>query len=148
MTTHPQKRNKYLLIILLLILFAAVGYYFFTKDKKADLKNFKLQGQTEINAGTIVMKVWDYSAEDGDTIRVFFDGKLIADSLPLLYEPVKYKLGKLSGGEHWIGISSINDGMMGAASPHINLSNGRDSFELDIEAWKDSTAGSWKVIVK
>jgi len=143
-----RNRKNYWVIILLIILLAAVGYYLLTKDKKANPKDFKQQGQSEIKAGDIVMKVWDYSAEDGDTIQVFFDGKMIADSLAILNTPVQYKLGKLSGGEHWIGINSINDGIMGAASPHINISNGKDSFELDIEAWRDSTAGSWKVIVK
>ncbi|MBA3674722.1 MAG: hypothetical protein H0W75_07160 [Chitinophagaceae bacterium] len=145
----PQKnRNKYWLFILLIILLSAVGYYLFTKNKKLDPKNFTQQGQSELNAGKIGMKVWDYSAEDGDSIQVYFDGKLIADSLALLYEPVEYKLGNLSAGEHWIGVKAINQGWMGAASPHVRISNGRDSFDIDIEAWKDSVPSSWKVIIK
>jgi len=146
----PQKNsNKYLLIILLIIILSAVGYYFFTKNKKADFKNFTLQGQTELNAGKIGMKVWDYSAEDGDSIQVYFDGKLIADSLAIFNDPPsEYKLGRLSAGEHWIGVKAINEGTMGAASPHVRISNGRDSFDIDIEAWIDSIPSSWKVILK
>lgn len=145
---QQKNRNKYWLIILLIIFLSAVGYYFFTKNKKVDLKNFTQQGQTEIKGGTIAMKVWDYSAQDGDSVQVYFDGELIADSLALLYEPVEYTLGNLSAGEHWIGVKAINEGMMGAASPHVRISNGKDSFDIDIDAWKDSVSSSWKVIIK
>ena len=148
MTTHPQKRNKYLLLILLLLLGIAAAFFYFKKDKKADLKSFKTQGQTVITRGNINMKVWDYSAEDGDSVQVYFDGKLIADSLAILYDPVEYKLGKLSAGEHWIGVKAINEGFMGAASPHVRISNGNDSADIDIDAWVDSVPSSWKVIIK
>lgn len=143
-----KNRNKYLLIIFLIILIAILGYYFFTKNKKLDIKDFKQQGQSEIKSGNMIMKVWDYSAADGDSVQVYFDGELIADSLALLYEPAEYKLGNLSAGEHWIGVKAINEGMMGEASPHVRVSNGRDSFDIEISAWKDSALTSWKINVK
>lgn len=145
---QQKKRNKYLLIVLLIIILLLLGYYFITKNTKVNIKNFKQQGQTELKAGTIGMKIWDYSAEDGDSVKVYFDGKLIADSLELLYEPAEYKLGNLSAGEHWIGVKAINQGMMGAASPHVRISNGRDSFDIDIDAWIDSVPSSWKLVIK
>jgi hypothetical protein len=144
-----MKRRNVLLLLLLLLLTAIAIWYFYFRTSNVDLKNFTLQGQTELNAGKIVMKVWDYSAEDGDSIQVYFDGKLIADSLAIFNDPPsEYKLGRLYAGEHWIGIKAINEGTMGFASPHVRISNGRDSVDIDIEAWIDSIPSSWKVILK
>lgn len=142
-----KNRKKYLLIFLLFIILAAVGNYFFQKNKKVDYKNFTQQGQTELSAGTIVMKVWDHDAEDGDIIQVFFEGKMIADSLAILNDPVEYKLGTLSAGEYWIGVKAINEGVASPASAHISLNDGKIEKEFSMDAWIDSAA-SWKVIVK
>jgi hypothetical protein len=142
-----KNRNKYLLIILLVILLSAVGYYLFPKNKKMNPLDFTLQGQTELNAGTIVMKVWDHEAEDGDSIQVYFEGKLIEDSLAILNNPVEYKLGKLSAGEYWLGVKAINEGMVSPASAHISLNDGKTEKEFNMDAWIDSAA-SWKVILK
>lgn len=144
---QQKNRNNYLFIFLLIILLSALVYYFFPKNKKRDLQNFTQQGQTELNAGTIVMKVWDHDAEDGDIIQVFFEGKIIADSLAILNDPVEYKLGKLSAGEYWLGVKAINEGMVSPASAHISLNDGKTVKEFSMDAWKDSAA-SWKVIVK
>ena len=142
-----KNRNKYLLIILLFILLSAVGYYLFPKNKKTDSLDFTLQGQTELNAGTIVMKVWDSNAEDGDSIQVFFEGKMIADTLAILNNYVEYKLGKLSAGEYLLGVKAINEGMVSPASATISLNDGKTEKEFSMDAWIDSAA-SWKVILK
>lgn len=142
-----QNKNKYLLIILLIALLAILAYYFSPKNKKINSLDFTQQGQTEINAGTIVMKVWDHDAEDGDSVQVFFEGKMIADSLGILNTPVEYKLGKLSAGEYWIGVKAINEGSTSPASAYISLSDGKTEKEFSMDALIDSAA-SWKVIVK
>lgn len=144
---QQKNRNKYILIILLIFLLAAIGFYFFTKNKKVNRLNFTQQGQTELNAGKIVMKVWDHDAEDGDSIQVFFEGKMIADSLGILNDHVTYKLGELSAGEYWLGVKAINEGMFSPASAHISLSDGKLEKEFSMDAWKDSAA-SWKIIIK
>ena len=142
-----KNRNKYLLIILLIAIMTVLGYYFYTKNKKADPKDFTQQGQTELSAGNIVMKVWDHDAEDGDSVQVFFEGKMIADSLGILNDPITYKLGNLSAGEYWLGVKAINEGMFSPASAHISLTDGKSDKEFSMDAWKDSAA-SWKIIIK
>ena len=144
---QKTNRKKYLLIILLLILLSTTGFYFFTKNKIVNGLNFTQQGQTELSAGNIVMKVWDHDAEDGDSVQVFFEGKMIADSLGILNDPIAYKLGNLSAGEYWLGVKAINEGMFSPASAHISLTDGKTEKEFSMDAWKDSAA-SWKIIVK
>jgi len=142
-----KNRNKFLLMILLLALIAIAVYYFSKKNNKINSLDFTQQGQTELSAGTIVMKVWDHEAEDGDSIQVFFEGKMIADSLGILNTPVEYKLGKLSAGEYLLGVKAINEGMVSPASPTISLNDGKTEKEFSMEAWMDSAA-SWKIILK
>lgn len=142
-----MKKNKRLLIIFLLLLIAALCWYFYPNKKKAKQEDFTQQGETEINAGTIIMKVWDHDAEDGDSIQVFFDGKMIADSLGIWNAPVEYKLGKLSAGEHWVGVKAINEGSTSPASAYISLNDGKEEKEFSMDAWIDSAA-SWKIIIK
>ena len=140
------KRKRFLILLLLLLIGAGV-YYFYPKTKEEKQENFTQQGETEINAGNIIMKVWDHEAEDGDTIQVYFTGKMIADTLGILNAPAEYKLGKLSAGEYWIGVKAINEGTTSPASAYISLSDGTVEKEFSMDAWKDSAA-SWKIIVK
>ncbi len=142
-----MKRRNVILLLLLLLLTAVVIWYFYFRTNKVDLKNFTQQGQTELSAGTILMKVWDHEAEDGDSIQVFFEGKMIADSLAILNNPVEYKLGKLPAGEYWLGVKAINEGMVSPASPTISLNDGKTEKEFSMQVWLDSAA-SWKVILK
>ena len=143
-----QKRNKYLLLLVLITMIAFLGYKFFPKSKRVNsFSNFKQQGQTELSAGNIVMKVWDHDAEDGDSIQVFFDGNMIADSLGILSNAVEYRLGKLSPGEYFLGVKAISEGMASPASAHISLYDGKTEKEFTMDAWIDSAA-SWKVILK
>ncbi len=150
-----MKNKKRILLLLLLLLIAAAAYYFTTKEKKVSQEAFTQQGQTEILAGDIILKVWDQNAEDGDTIQVFFKGKMIADSLGILNTPVEYNLGRLPAGEYWIGIKAINEGSTSPASAYISLNRSGatsndtlpDKVSFSMDAWKDSAA-SWKLIVK
>ncbi len=142
-----NKRKNYLLLILLLILIAAGIWYFYPQKKTVRPEKFTQQGETEINTGNFVMEVWDQSAEDGDSIQVFFNGKMIADSLAILNVPVEYKLGTLSPGEYWIGVKAINEGSTSPASAYIRLNDGKNKNSFSMDAWIDSAA-SWKLIVK
>ena len=142
-----QNKRKYLVAILVLIVIAFLAYYFYPKSKSYNQATFTQQGQTELSAGNITMKVWDHDAEDGDSVQVFFEGKMIADSLGILNDPIAYKLGDLSAGEYWLGVKAINEGMFSPASAHISLSDGKLEKEFSMDAWKDSAA-SWKIIIK
>ncbi|MDZ4793748.1 MAG: hypothetical protein SGI83_05660 [Bacteroidota bacterium] len=152
-----NKRNRSLLLLLLLLLAAGAVWYFYPNKKQQKQDNFTQQGQLEITAGDIVIEVWDHDAEDGDSIQVFFNGKMLADSLAILNTHVAYPLGKLSPGEYWIGVKAINEGSTSPASAYIRLINKSDPalypvnaenlVEFSMEAWVDSAA-SWKLIVK
>lgn len=140
--------NKKTFLLLLILLLIALGvWYFYPGNKKMPLSTFTQQGQTEIQSGNIVMNVWDNDAEDGDSIQVYFQGKLIADSLAILNTPIEYKLGNLSAGEYFIGVKVINEGMSSPASAYVSLSDGKNEKGFSMNAWIDSAA-SWKVIVK
>lgn len=142
-----MNNKKRILLLLLLLLIAAGVWYFYPQKKIVKQEDFTEQGQTEISAGNITMKVWDNEAEDGDTIQVFFKEKMIADTLAILNNPVEYKLGTLSAGEYWIGVKAINEGANSPASASVSLSDGKIEKEFIMDAWIDSAA-SWKVIVK
>lgn len=142
-----MSNKKRILLLLLLLLIAAAAWYFYPQKKMVKQEDFTEQGQIEISAGNITMKVWDNEAEDGDTIQVFFKGKMIADTLAILNNPVEYKLGTLSAGEYWIGVKAINEGTNSPASASVSLNDGTVEKEFIMDAWVDSAA-SWKVIVK
>ncbi|MEP6700031.1 MAG: hypothetical protein ABJA85_01895 [Bacteroidota bacterium] len=152
-----NKRNRNLLLLLLLLLAGGAAWYFYTGKKQLKKVDFTQQGQTEIKTGDIVMRVWDHDAEDGDSVQVFFEGKMIADSLGILNEPVEYNLGKLAAGEYMIGVKAINEGSTSPASAYIRIINKSDParypvnaenlVEFSMDAWIDSAA-SWKLIVK
>ena len=148
--------NKRKILLLLLLLFVAVGvWYFYPKNKDQKLEVFTEQGKTEILAGDVILSVWDQNAEDGDTIQVFFKGKMIADSLEILNTPVDYNLGRLAPGEYYIGIKAINEGSTSPASAYIRLNRSGattsdtlpDKVSFSMDAWIDSSA-SWKLIVR
>lgn len=149
-----NNKRKFLLLLLLLLIGVGV-WYFYPQTKAVNQDEFTQQGETEILAGDIILKVWDQNAEDGDTIQVFFKGKMIADSLGILNTPVEYNLGRLPAGEYWIGIKAINEGSTSPASAYISLNRSGatsndtlpDKVSFSMDAWKDSAA-SWKLIVK
>ncbi|MEJ7626608.1 MAG: hypothetical protein WKF35_07095 [Ferruginibacter sp.] len=141
-----QKNKRRIFLVLLLLLIAFAGWYFI-KGKKEVVEGVKLQGITKITFRNPQIRIWDYSAVDGDTIDFYFDDKLIFKNLGLEDSPKIYIPGKLTKGEHTIKIKGISEGMMGPASPHISVSDGKEMFEFDIDAWKDSLSGSWTIIV-
>lgn len=145
-TDQVNNKRKILLLLLLLLISAGVWYFYF-QNKKVKMEEFTQQGETEISAGNIVMKVWDSEAEDGDTIQVYFNGKMIADTLGILNTANEYKLGHLSAGEYWIGVKAINEGFNSPASASVSLNDGTTEKDFIMAAWIDSAA-SWKVIVK
>ncbi len=140
-----QQKRKYLLLALLLLIF--ISAWFILKKEKAPMPALKLQGSTTISDRNPVIKIWDYSAVDGDTIDFYFDDELIFKNLGLEDSPKVYKPERLSKGEHTIKIIGVDEGMMGSASPHLSITNGKEQIEFDVDAWEDSLAGSWTIIV-
>ncbi len=140
-----QRKRNILLLLLLLVMVIILLLYFF-KSPKTKPTVFILQGQTILQAGEVGMKIWDNNTEDGDTVAVYLNGKLIADSVAILYQPRILPLGKLTTGEHILGVKAINMGMVAPASASISLTDEKGTHEFVMDAWIDSAA-SWKIIV-
>jgi hypothetical protein len=142
------KNKRGLIILILLLLLALLVYFFHSKKNRQEKQiDFTLQGTTTINEGEIKLTIWDNNTEDGDSVKVYLDNKLIRDTLALLYQPLELNFGKLSKGEHTLGVVAINEGATAPASAAMSLSNGAGKNEFDMYATKDSAA-SWKIIIQ
>jgi hypothetical protein len=143
--TKTQKRAA---LIILLLLLAAACIWFFLFKNRATGKPYIRQGLTTIRNKNPEFKIWDFHAEDGDTVNVYFDEKLVFKKLPIRYEPIRYNPGHLSSGDHIIAIEAVNEGMMGPASPHLSVHDMDTTFDFDIDAWIDSPRSSWIIHVE
>lgn len=140
-------KKKILSVIILIIILLCALFYWKQCPKTENMENFALQGETEISSGFIRMKVWDNEAEDGDTISVYFDGKLLEKNLGILNKPFVIELGKISKGEHLFGVKAINEGTTSPASASMSIYNESEEKEFAMDATKEQPA-SWKIIVK
>jgi hypothetical protein len=143
-----KKRNRYLLLLLLLLLAIATAvFYYSNKTPRKMLSDFVEQDSAlHLNGNDLVIKVWDYSVVDGDTVNIIFDGKIIFESLALQDSAVVYHAKKLSRGEHWIGVEGLAEGFNPPASPHVSVGNGSQVFEFDVEAYIGKPAAR-KIII-
>lgn len=141
-----MNKRKNILLLLLLLIVIIVAIILFLK-KKQPAEHFTLQGQTEISAGKISLKVWDDNTEDGDSVIVFFNGKIVKDSLAIKYEPEIIQLGDIKPGKYEIGIKAINEGITSPATAAIAVSNGKTEETFSMYATMDS-ATAWILIVK
>ncbi len=142
--------NKRIVLLIILVLIVIAAVYLLkcnTKDKPVQLPAFSLQGSSEINYGEIGFKIWDNEAEDGDTVRVYLDGKLVRDTLGLLNQPLELNFGKLSKGTHQLGVEAINEGSSAPATASIGLTSGEQTTEFIMNATLDRAA-SWTIIIK
>ncbi|MEI9957677.1 MAG: hypothetical protein WDM90_15570 [Ferruginibacter sp.] len=142
-----MKTKKRITIVVMLLLLTVTIIYFLCYKKKEPVIAYTLQGTTTLNYGTIALSIWDNNTEDGDSVRVYLDNKLIRDTIGLLYQPLVLNFGQLSKGEHVLGVVAINEGITPPASASIGLSNGTEKNEFEMNATKDSAA-SWKIIIK
>lgn len=143
---HPK--NKILIAAIALLLILVLLFFLKFCNKKTTLQiNYVLQGSTTLDYGNIKMKIWDNNTEDGDSVKVYIDNELVRDSIALAYQPLELNFGKLSKGEHQLGVVAINEGTTSPASATIGLSNESANNEFEMNATKDSAA-SWKIIIK
>ncbi|NOT91870.1 hypothetical protein [Ferruginibacter sp.] len=142
-----MNKKKRIIIVVVLMLIAALLIYFLCCRKKTANIKYNLQGATTLNYGDIKLTIWDNNTEDGDSVKVYLDDKIIRDTIGLLYEPLTLNFGKLSKGEHLLGVVAINEGTTSPASATIGLSNETEKNEFEMNATKDSAA-SWKIIIK
>lgn len=140
-----NKKRNILLILLLLIIIIVVIFLFLKKKKTTE--HFTLQGQTEIGAGKLSLKIWDDNTEDGDSVMVFFNGKIVKDTLALMYEPAIIELGDMKPGKYEVGIKAINEGMSPPATAAMSIKNETAEEKFSMYATMDSAA-AWTLIVK
>lgn len=142
-----KNKRKTILVIIFAILL--IGLFFFVKQcrKTSETENYVLQGETTISSGFIRMKVWDNNTEDGDTINVYFDGKLLKENAAILNMPFVIELGNISKGEHLLGVKAISEGMSSPATASLSLYNGSEEKEFEMNATVKQPA-SWKINVK
>ncbi|HEX2627379.1 MAG TPA: hypothetical protein VHM26_00155 [Chitinophagaceae bacterium] len=143
-----KKRNRWLLLLLLLLAIATGVYYYMPRKTSSPMPAHFIitDSALHINSDELIIKVWDYSAVDGDTVDILFDGKKVFETLAIQDSAVVYHTKKLSRGEHWIGVEALTEGWSPPASPHISVTSGSQSFEFDIEAYIGKPAGR-KIIV-
>lgn len=141
-----MNKKRTIIIIIILLLLAAILFLLLKKKKQAALKTV-MQGTTILHSGDITMKVWDYNAVDGDTVSVFFDNKVIFDTLYLTDSPAVHEFKNLAAGDHMLQVVAISEGSSPPATPHISITDGTSSAEFDVNSYLDST-GSWKIIVQ
>ena len=97
--------------------------------------NFQRQDSTIIGPGKMELKIWDYSIVDSDLVNIIFNGKPIFKNLLLSDTPVIYKTGFLNRGRYWIGVEGMSEGFVASGSTHIALTNGKQNFEFNIDAY-------------
>lgn len=146
MKATNKRRNRTLLLAVLLLLISSL-VYFLCNRKSRDVLHATIQGETTLQAGNITMKVWDNNTEDGDTISIYFDEKLIKDSLLILNDPDTLPLGKLKPGEYLLKVKAISEGLSAPATASISLNNGKEEKEFVMNSYIDSSA-AWKVIIQ
>ena len=135
-----------LLLAVLLLLVLGLVYFLCNRRTRVAL-NATIQGETTLPAGDIIMKVWDNEAEDGDTVTVYFDGKLIKENLAILNTPDTFAIGHLKKGVYLLEVKAISEGSSAPATTTVSLTDGSTEREFAMEAYKDSAA-AWKVIVE
>ena len=138
-----NRRNRFLMPLLLLLV---LGGAWLTLGNRRRLSTFQSQGQTRIASHQAELRIWDFSAVDGDTVRIYFDKELIFDSLFITDVPVVYHTGPLRSGVHRLGVEAISEGTTAPASPHISVNDGQQTFEFNINAKLDSAA-AWQIVV-
>ncbi|MBC6109519.1 hypothetical protein ACFOG5_22345 [Pedobacter fastidiosus] len=141
-------KKKQITLMIFVFVFIPFGVWcFFLRKEPISKVGFIQQGITTIN-GKAEIKLYDSQAIDGDTVDFYFDGKLIFKKLGLSDTARVYYTGKLSKGEHWIGIKAVTEGFNPPATPHIGICDGKNTIDFDIESFRDSTSGSWILNVK
>jgi len=135
-----KKKPRIIIILLVFVVLSTALFWRPQEYNKAIPPNFKIQDSTTIASGKMELKIWDYSIVDSDIVNIIFNGKPIFKNLVLTDTPVIYKTGFLDKGRYWIGVEGISEGFVGSASPHISLSNGKQKFEFNIDAYKNKPA--------
>ncbi|MEZ0539072.1 hypothetical protein [Fibrella arboris] len=108
--------------------------------------NYDNQGTLIVKSNTLHICIWDWSVVDGDVIDLLVNGKTLLSKYELTADHKCLDV-KLPDGESWIGIIAISEGSLGAASPHVELSDGVSTQAFDILGYI-SKPGGYKIKVQ
>lgn len=87
----------------------------------------------------IVLSMYDWSVEDGDVVRITFNGQTIADSVLITRKPVSFKIQNTKNGVNILEVYGIDQGTVGPASPYVEILAGSHAFTYQIKVNRDDT---------
>jgi len=130
-----MKRTKIALSILVFALAISIS----TSCKKDKIKvqtqlpsNYTNQGTITVASKNISICIYDNSAEDGDIIDLFFNGKSLINNYEILNTEKCFN-ATLENGNNWIGINVDNEGTSPPASVTVKINDGVTEQEFDID---------------
>ena len=96
---------------------------------------YKTQGITLVRNKSITIALSDWHIVDGDIINVIVNNEVLAENIVITGSPKILKYHNLSEGDNWIGISVVSSGMLGGASPGIEINDGKKRQRFEIKAY-------------
>lgn len=87
-----------------------------------------------VSSSEVVLRVWDYGAEDGDIVDIYFNSEPVAEDLSLTNTGTSFPLS-LQSGQNKISIHADNEGQFSPNTAALSLSNAisgpaRQSWQL------------------
>lgn len=84
----------------------------------------------------ITLSVYDWSLEDQDSVRLYLNGALIKDSIPLNKQVYSWLQTDFITGKNELIVESINDGTVGPASPTLEMNDGKNVMVFQARVYK------------
>jgi len=105
----------------------------------APRRNTKLKATIEVQSDNIELEFYDDNQIDGDTITVYFDGKLLIYQKPLSFSPLKCSLKVLRDTDHELIMFADNQGLFGENTAKLIIHDNGQAREISMHSsMKDS----------
>lgn len=106
-----------------------------TDDLEAEMNRRKdnEQARVAVNDKNVNIKIYDNGKIDGDSVSVFFNGKLLGKNLRLSDKPLEFNL-KLTKGKHNVTVFAENLGEVAPNSALVVVTAGGKKYELSTNA--------------
>ena len=102
--------------------------------------NYTNQGTITVKGSNLKICIWDWSVVDGDVIDLIINGRTMLANYEVTDKKDCIDV-VLPNGENWIGIKAINEGTLGAASPRVEISDGKSVQGFDISGYINKPGG-------
>jgi len=90
----------------------------------------------QFGSKNIAFSVYDWYLEDDDTVSLYMNGNAIRENIPLSKQAVSWVEPTINPGRNTLLIKSVNDGKAGAASPTIEINDGRNVKAFQIKVFR------------